>query len=883
MKNSNDHKALVLDSLGEIIFYLDRDLQVKWSSEYAAELIGSSGKDLVGKFCYDLWCQRSGPCTDCPSLKAMETSQIQRSEVLSADGKVWEVHSYPVRDAAGTVIGATEIRTDITDKKNSQKALSESEKRYKVIWENVDDIIYFISADRKIVSLNPACEKITGWPVEYLIGRDMTPYIHPDDLPKADKQFGRFLKGEKVEPTELHILTKSGEYRTIEFKPAAVIKEDDLIHISGIGRDVTERIIAARALQESEEKFRNLTEQSPNMIFINKNGQIEYCNKKCEEIMGYTVDEFCSKDFDFYDLISSESKDTVRAPFEKHMRGEDIGPYEYGLITKDGRKLNAIITTKLIQYKGDRAILGIVTDITQRKEMEKTLKESEAKFRALTESAPAAILINVGEQILYVNPAFELISGFTQEETLTMRFWEFVHPDMREVVKEMGFARQRGQSSPTRYELKALTKDGQTKWIDVAVTTFKYGGQSATLGTAYDITERKLAEEELREGQKKIARLQKMESIGILAGGVAHDLNNVLSGIVSYPELLLLELPEDSRLRKPIETMEKSGHRAVAIVQDLLTVARGVATMKEPLNLNDIVRDYLNSPEFHKLKEYHPAVTFKTNLDTDLLNISGSSVHIRKVVMNLVSNAAEAIKGSGTIAVSTVNRYIDRPLRGYDDVRTGEYAVLAVMDDGTGISSEDLERIFEPFYTKKVMGRSGTGLGLAVVWNVVQDHQGYIDVQSNENGTTFELYFPITRDTIADRKLSLPIENYKGFGEKILVVDDVAIQREIACDMLRVLGYKPTAVSSGEEAVKYLQAHTVDLILLDMVMDPGINGRETYERVIKIHPNQKAIITSGFAETDEVRKAQRLGAGLFVKKPFTLEKIGFAIKEEMNR
>ena len=639
---------------------------------------------------------------------------------------------------------------------------------------------------------------------------------------------------------------------------------------------------AEQALQESESKFRSVTEQSPNMIFINKHGKIVYCNKRCEKIMGYSQAEFCSPTFDFLNLISPESKDTVRSAFEKHMKGEEVEPYEYTLITKDGRKLDVIITTKLIQYDGDRSILGIVTDISRRKKIERELRESEAKFRALAESAPAAILIVVGEQFLYVNPAFELISGFTQEEALTMRFWEFVHPDMREFVKERGLTRQRGQSLPARYELKALTKDGQAKWIDVAAASFKYGGQSATLATAYDITERRLAEKELRESQEKIARLQKMESLGLLAGGVAHDLNNVLSGIVSYPELLLLDLPEDSRLRKPIETMEKSGHRAVAIVQDLLTVARGVATMKEPLNLNDIIREYLQSPEFHKFKEYHPAVRLKTNLETDLLNIYGSPVHIRKVVMNLVSNAAEAIESSGTVAISTVNRYIDKPLRGYDDVRAGEYAVLAVFDDGSGISSEDLERIFEPFYTKKVMGRSGTGLGLAVVWNVLQDHEGYIDVQSTENDTTFELHFPITRETIADRESPLAIGDYKGAGETILVVDDVETQREIACNMLSVLGYKTTAVSSGEGAVKYLQTHTVDLILLDMIMDPGINGRETYERVIKIHPNQKAVITSGLAETDEVRKAQRLGAGSFIKKPFTLEKIGFTIKQELS-
>jgi len=399
-----------------------------------------------------------------------------------------------------------------------------------------------------------------------------------------------------------------------------------------------------------------------------------------------------------------------------------------------------------------------------------------------------------------------------------------------------------------------------------------------------DIDKRRQAEKALRESEEKLARSKRMESLGLLAGGVAHDLNNVLSGIVSYPELLLLDLPEDSKLRRPIEIMQESGHRAVTIVQDLLTVARGVASTKEPMNLNDLIGDYLNSPEIKKLKHFHPTVTIKTNLDSDLLNIGGSDVHIRKVLMNLVSNASEAIDGSGTVTISTANRYIDKPLKGYDDVTIGEYVVLAVSDDGSGISSGDLERIFEPFYTKKVMSRSGTGLGLAVVWNVIQDHEGYIDVKSDENGTTFELYFPITRDEISDKALSaIPIKGYKGNQETILVVDDEESQREIACKMLDTLGYKAKAVSSGEEAVEYLTEHTVDLIVLDMIMDPGINGRETYERIIKIQPNQKAIIASGFAETDEVKEAQRLGAGQYIKKPLTLEKIGIAVKDELER
>jgi len=399
-----------------------------------------------------------------------------------------------------------------------------------------------------------------------------------------------------------------------------------------------------------------------------------------------------------------------------------------------------------------------------------------------------------------------------------------------------------------------------------------------------DIDKRKRTEKALRESEEKLARSRTMESMGLLAGGVAHDLNNVLSGIVSYPELILINLPEDSEFRKPIVTMLESGLRAAAIVQDLLTVARGAATTKKPLNLNDIVSDYLNSPEFQKLKQFHPAVTVKTDLNPDLLNVSGSHVHVRKLVMNLISNAAEAIEDDGNVTISTINLYVDKPLRGYDDVSIGEYTVLSISDDGSGISSDDLERIFEPFYTKKVMGRSGTGLGLAVVWNVVQDHKGYINVTSDVNGTTFELYFPITRDEIWDKDIiPLSINDYKGNKETILIVDDVKSQREISCKILDTLGYNAKAVSSGEKAIEYLKENTVDLILLDMIMDPGINGRETYERIIRICPGQKAIIVSGFAETDDVKEAQKLGAGQYVKKPVTLERIGLAIKEEFEK
>jgi CheY-like chemotaxis protein len=255
------------------------------------------------------------------------------------------------------------------------------------------------------------------------------------------------------------------------------------------------------------------------------------------------------------------------------------------------------------------------------------------------------------------------------------------------------------------------------------------------------------------------------------------------------------------------------------------------------------------------------------------------------MLMNLVSNAAEAISENGEVTVQTENRYLDKPVQGYDDMQEGDYVVLTVSDNGKGISPKDREHIFEPFFTKKVMGRSGSGLGLTVVWGTVKDHDGYIDVRSEEGkGTTFVLYFPVTRDVPTGvREATISPEVYMGKGESILVVDDVQGQRDLAMAMLSKLGYNVTSVSSGEEAVEYIKTNKVDLMVLDMIMDPGIDGLETYRRILEINPKQKAIIVSGFSETERVNEAQKLGAGPYIRKPYIMEKIGLAVRQELDR
>ena len=321
-----------------------------------------------------------------------------------------------------------------------------------------------------------------------------------------------------------------------------------------------------------------------------------------------------------------------------------------------------------------------------------------------------------------------------------------------------------------------------------------------------EVVERQRAEQEKLELQEKLVHAQKMEAIGVLAGGVAHDLNNILAGIVTYPVLLIRDLSKDNPLKQSLETIKAAGLRAGAVVQDLLSLARrGIVTQFEVLNLNDLILDYLHSPEHRKLSLDFPGVIIKTQLEAGLFNIEGSPFHLKKAVMNLLSNAAEAQPGDGIITVSTLNRYLDSTLNGYENVHEGAYVVLRVEDKGPGIAPEDLKKIFEPFYTKKIMGRSGTGLGLAVVWGTMHDHHGRIDVRSQQGrGTSFELYFPITAEEIVKKPRTTPIDEYMGQHEKILVVDDVREQREIASRILKRLGYSVATVASGEKAVEWI-------------------------------------------------------------------------------
>ncbi|MFZ4441282.1 MAG: hybrid sensor histidine kinase/response regulator, partial [Syntrophales bacterium] len=462
---------------------------------------------------------------------------------------------------------------------------------------------------------------------------------------------------------------------------------------------------------------------------------------------------------------------------------------------------------------------------------ETALRENEAQFDFALRSAQIGVwsLDIINNKCYFDEQACHLLgidpSTFngTPEE-----FFDAVHRNDRAKIRE-AHSRTIGHNAMYEVEYRVVWSDMSIHYISARgkLVHDDAGHPARIKGIAWDITERSQAAEHQRELEERLQRAEKMEALGQLAGGVAHDLNNVLGIMSGYSELLLEEIPEGGQSRGHVEKILNSTKKGAAIIDDLLTLARRGVTTSAVINLSFIVPDFLQTPVFEKIKEHHPLVTFRTECDDNLLNIKGSSVHLEKTLMNLVSNAAEAISGEGKVTIKTESRYLEKPLQAYDEIKEGDYAVLVVSDTGMGVPAEDVQKIFEPFYTKKKMGRSGTGLGLAIVWGTVKDHNGYIDIQTEiGKGTTFTLYFPVTQENLVAPEAEIPLEQYMGKGETVLVVDDRAGQREIASRLLMKLGYQVHQVSSGEEAVEYLKTNKADILVLDMIMTPGIDGLE---------------------------------------------------------
>lgn len=516
----------------------------------------------------------------------------------------------------------------------------------------------------------------------------------------------------------------------------------------------------------------------------------------------------------------------------------------------------------------------------EHRQLQQDLRNSEKRFRQLAQATWEGILIYDKGRLLQANTQLCQMFGYREEELIDQQICtNLLDPDSFRALADEPTTDNTGP-----YEARGIRRDGTTFPVEIRVKHIDYQGKRVQVAAIRDVSAAEQALQQKLALTEKLADARRMESLGLMASSVAHDLNNIMAGIITYPELLLMDLGRDFKYREELMMIREAGKRAAAVVNDLLTVARGATCKKEVQSINTLISGYLKSVEFREICQRFPRVKIITYLEGKLGNIRCSSMHLSKSIMNLVNNAAEAIQDVGQVTISTKNVRLDAAYQGYEMIEPGEYVMIAIEDDGPGISERDIKQIFSPFYSKKVMGRSGTGLGLAVVWNTVHDHGGFIDVISSSQGTLFALYFPLNRDAAFKpvRKPVSALNQYLGNGEKILVVDDQKSQREIASRLLSRLGYKPLTVKSGEEAVELIKNKRVDLVILDMLMDPGINGCETYQQIIQHVPGMKAIITSGYSTIEEINQATALGITQFIKKPYSLQELAQALRLEIN-
>ncbi|MBN1212954.1 MAG: PAS domain S-box protein, partial [candidate division Zixibacteria bacterium] len=930
--------------------------------------------------------------------------QIYETELLTKNCQriPVEVNSVPLFKE-NQLIGRLIIARDIRERQQAEQALKESEARYRRIIENTIDLIYSCSPEGKIIYISPQVSRY-GYTPDEVLGRNIIEFAHPDDAELVTNDFRQTVEFGEKPPTEFRLIGKDKTEYYVEEIGKVAYDGKDIMLVTGVIRDITDRKLAEKALRKSEERFRTMADFTYDWeSWIGPDGKYIYVSPSCERVTGYRAEEFL-RDCELMQKIThADDRDKVVAHLNDHLAVSRPHTFEFRIITRDGSQVWIEHVCQPV-YNSDGRYLGrrySNRDITERKTMLEALVESEEKYSTLIEKANDGILVIQDETIKFANKAMKAISGYTIEELVGMNYLDLTAPESKELISQRYKLRLAGKKPPNFYEIKLQCKDENVKDIELSAGLIKYLGKTATVAILRDITERKKVEEHIRrnlaaldaatdgiaiigndyeytylnlaharmygyetpfelmhspfknlydeneirrlerailpdleksgfwrgeitgrkkdgtlfpaelsltvleEGgmvsiarditnikntekhrrqlQEKLERAERMESLGILAGGVAHDLNNMLGPMVAYSDLILEEDDGNHRTRRMVEKIGKASRIAADIIQDLLTMARRGRYEMTSTNLNDVIETYLDSPSYVRLTKDRPDIELELKLDPSIGNLHGSPSHLSKIVMNLVINAFDAMPKGGKLTIETHQRHLDKLYGGFDKIVKDEFIIFKVRDTGMGIDSKDLPKIFEPYYSKKKLGASGSGLGLAVVYGIVKDHRGYYDIISEVNrGTEFIFYFPVSRVREETAPGDSPVRELTG-NEAVLVVDDVEQQRDMAIDLLTSLGYRVTTVAGGREAVDYLRDHPVDLVVLDMIMEKDFDGLDTYREIIKIRPGQKTVITSGYSVTERVSEMQENGAGAFVKKPYTRESLGRAIREELDK
>ncbi len=859
----------------EGIAVVDLDGNLQFTNDAFADMHGYSADDLIGRHLSVFHTAEQLPSVDEANRQIIETGKFT-GEIghKRRDGSVFPsfMSNFLLRDANGNPTGIIGNMRDITRRKETEAALRDSEERYRTFVQNFQGIAFRGKLDFSPIFLHGAVEKVTGYTeAEFIAGNlHWDQIVHPQDFEKMSD----IVKQINITPgyfteQEYRIIRKSGEVGWVHMSIQNICDEfGKPSRVQGAIYDITGRKEADEALRESEERFRIFFQTNPDVMTVSdlSTGRIIDVNESFVETSGYSREEIIgasSKDLDMWSDPSVRS--AIVDKLKKHGTVRNI---ETRFKIKNGELRTCLVTGNIILLREKSYMFTVVRDIEGLRQAQLALRESEERFRTIFEAAQDAIFIKDRDlKYLAVNPSLARLFGMTPEQFVGKTFEELVDLENAEYYRVGEQKVLNGEIISTETSLYA---GDEQRILDVIIVPMQdaRGEIIGLCGIARDITETK----RLHEFAERAKRL---EAAGRIAGQVAHDFNNLLGPLIAYPGLMREELADDHPAVEYLDDLEKAAEQMADINQQLLTLGRRGHYNLEPLDINETIRTVIE-----RSQPYPEGIKVNTILEPEVMNISGGSAQLYRVIYNLVANALDALTAGGDITIKTENYYINSDLGRYNQVPRGEYVKVTISDTGSGIDDDIRPSIFDPFFTtKKADRKRGSGLGLSIVHAVVEDHKGFIDINSRPGqGTSFYLYFPITRD----KAESVDTETFTGGNEKVMIVDDDPIQKEVTSRLLQRLGYKITVVGSGEEAIELLKQSPQDLLILDMVMSPGIDGAETYRRSLEVNRHQKAIIVSGFAETDKVKAAIELGAAEFLRKPLTMKSLANAVRKELD-
>ncbi len=794
---------------------------------------------------------------------------------------------------------------DLKKKANADKqARQAAEARYDLLANHISDVIFTMDLELRYTYVSPSIKRMRGFDPEELIGKTILDMVTPESreelISRFEEQMEKERSGQNLAQSsgqgsgrfdphrfqilEMEVFRKDGTTIWIESRVSFLRDENfQPVGLIGINRDITDKRQMIGQLQESEEKFRALAERCPFAIMIYQNDYWVYVNPAAEAISGYLREEFYR--MRFWEVVHPDYQPMVRARGNKRQAGQAAPPaYDFKIVHKTGRAIWVSLSGSPLMYQGKPAGLITIIDIDERKRAEAAMMRSEARYRTILESIEDIYYeVDLKGNLTFFNDRLCRISGYSREEATGVNYRHFAEAESVERLRKFFYRISDTGTPSVPFAVAIILKDGTTRHMEITASLIKNqaGEPVGFRGIARDISERMLAEKHRQKLEIQLRHAQKMEAIGTLAGGIAHDFNNILQAISGYTQLLLLNRhPEHPDARKLVQ-IRQAGERAGRLIQQLLTFSRKMEGTPKLLCLNHEVRQ---AEEL--LRQTVPKmIAIELSLDEDLWGVNADPMHIEQILLNLGSNAADAMPEGGRLVIETANVTLDQKFcKNHVDAVPGGYVLLTVTDNGTGMDESIVTHIFDPFFTTKAVGK-GTGMGLASVYGIVKNLGGIILCYSEPGrGSTFKIYLPAAGRKKAVPDARIPETAVRGGTESILVVDDEVLIRETAAEMLSHYGYTVLLAENGEAALEMFrhQMDDIHLIIMDISM-PGMGGYQCMQEILKESPDAKVVIASGYATSDHAREASELGAAGFIGKPYRFDDIIATVRQLLDR